>query len=84
MEIREELHDEALWLDAICTFDKFSKEETPVDKLMVISRTLNILQQVFHMASISADAQASADDELPMLIYVISKSLSAFKLYSNF
>jgi hypothetical protein len=36
------------------------------------------------MASISADAQASADDELPMLIYVISKSLSAFKLYSNF
>jgi hypothetical protein len=73
-----------LWLDAICTFDKFSKEETPVDKLMVISRTLNILQQVFHMASISADAHASADDELPMLIYVISKSLSAFKLYSNF
>ena len=31
--IKQELHDEALWLDAICTFDKFSKEETPVDKL---------------------------------------------------
>jgi len=41
--IKEELHDEALWLDAICTFDKFSKEETPVDKLLVVSRTIRIL-----------------------------------------
>jgi hypothetical protein len=41
--IREELHDDALWLDAICTFDKFSKEETPVEKLMVIARTIRIL-----------------------------------------
>ena len=41
--IRKELHDDALWLDAICTFDKFSKEETPVDKLQVISRTLRII-----------------------------------------
>ena len=84
MEIAKELHDEALWLDAICTFDKFSKEETPVDKLNVIARTLRILAQVFHMACQKDDAQATADDEIPMLIYVVSKSISAFKLYSNF
>jgi hypothetical protein len=54
--IKQELHDEALWLDAICTFDKFSKEETPVDKLQVISRTLRIVSQVFHMACIKDNA----------------------------
>lgn len=84
LEIIKELHDEALWLDAICTFDKFSKEETPVDKLNVIARTLRILAQVFHMASTRDDGQATAEDEIPMLIYVVSKSISAFKLYSNF
>ena len=82
--IRRELHDDALWLDAICTFDKFSKEETPVDKLQVISRTLRIISQVFHMASTKDDSQATAEDELPMMLYVVSKSISAFKLYSNF
>ena len=71
-------------MDAICTFDKFSKEETPVDKLQVISRTLRIISQVFHMACIKDNAQAAAEDELPMLIYVVSKSISSVKLYSNF
>jgi hypothetical protein len=78
-----ELHDDALWLDAICTFDKFSKEETPVEKLMVIARTIRILHQIFHMAR-SKGQGATADDEYAMLTYVVSKSISAFKLYSNF
>ena len=56
LEIKQDLKDEALWLDAICTFDKFSKEETPVDKLQVISRTLRIISQVFHMACIKDSA----------------------------
>lgn len=51
LDIPVELRDDALWLDAICTFDKFSKEETPVEKLMVIARTVRILNQIFHMAS---------------------------------
>lgn len=84
MEIREELRDDSLWLDAICTFDKFSKEETPVDKLSVIARTIRILSQIFNMACTKEGCQATADDEYAMLTYVVSKSISSFKLYSNF
>lgn len=84
LEIKEELQDESLWLDAICTFDKFSKEETPVDKLNVIARTLRILSQVYNMACAKEGQQATADDEYGMLTYVVSKSISSFKLYSNF
>ena len=84
LNIPEELRDDALWQDAICTFDKFSKEETPVDKLMVIARTMRILNQIFNMASIKEGKQAAAEEEYNMLTYVVSKSISAFKLYSNF
>ena len=84
LEISKELYDEALWQDAIGTFDKFCKEETPVEKLNVIARTLRILSQVFHMACAKDGAQATAEDEIPMLTYVVSKSISCFKLYSNF
>jgi Vacuolar sorting protein 9 (VPS9) domain len=55
-----------------------------VDKLSVINRTLNIISQVFRMASTKDNADVTADDELPMMIYVVSKSISAVKLYSNF
>jgi hypothetical protein len=74
-----------LWLDAICTFDKLIKEETPVDKLMVIARTINIINEVFRIVSVSNNTFiGSADDELSVLIYVISKSMTTVKLYSNF
>lgn len=43
LEIAKELHDETLWQDAISTFDKFSKEETPVEKLNIIARTMRII-----------------------------------------
>lgn len=84
LQIPVELHDQSLWVDAICTFDKFSKEETPVDKLSVIARTMRILSLVYNMAFTKEGKNVSADDEYCLLIYVVSKSISSFKLYSNF
>jgi hypothetical protein len=66
-----------MWVDAITTFDKLVKEETPLDKLMVISRTINIIREIFGIVSISSGKNiGGVDDEYPVLLYVISKSLS--------
>jgi hypothetical protein len=49
---QQELQDDELWIDAISTFDKLTKEETPLDKLRVILRTVRICSSVFEMASL--------------------------------
>ncbi len=36
------------------------------------------------MASLKDDREMTFDEEMSMLTYVISKSISAFKLYSNY
>jgi|LauGreDrversion4_2_1035121.scaffolds.fasta_scaffold66714_1 hypothetical protein len=36
------------------------------------------------MACSKEDAQAAADDEIKMLTYVVSRSISSYRLYSNF
>jgi hypothetical protein len=52
---------------------------------MVIARTINIINEVFRIVSVSNNIFiGSADDELSALIYVISKSMTTVKLYSNF
>lgn len=50
----------------------------------MIMRTYRIVSEVFHMASLKENRQMTADDEIPMMQYVISRSISAVKLYSNF
>lgn len=84
LEFPDELQDETLWRDAICTFDKFSKEETPNDKLDIVMRTIRICSHVYHMASIKEGREMTFDEEIQMLTYVITKSTSSQKLYSNF
>jgi hypothetical protein len=84
LQFPTELQDEELWIDAISTFDKLSKEETPMEKLNVILRTYTIISEVFHMASLKEGRQMDVEIEIPMMTYVISRSISAVKLYSNF
>lgn len=73
-----------MWIDAIATFDKFCKEETPMEKLHVLLRTIRICSSIFEMASLKADEMMTADDELMMMTYVVSRSTSSSKLYSNY
>ncbi|CDW80527.1 UNKNOWN [Stylonychia lemnae] len=84
LDFPEELQDESLWIDAISAFDKFSKEETPMEKLQVVLRTVQICSQVYHMANIKDNKEMTFDEEINMLTYVVYKSISAFKLYSNY
>lgn len=84
LKLPEELQDEELWIDAISSFDKLSKEETPMEKLNVIMRTQMICSEVYHMASLKENREMTADDEPLMVTYVVSRSISAVKLYSNF
>lgn len=48
----DELKDPELWVEAISAFDMFCKEETPMEKLNVLLRTLRICSAVFEMATI--------------------------------
>ena len=55
-----------------------------MDKLLVIQRTIRICAQIYHMASIKDDREMTAEEEIIMVTYVVSKSVSAFRLFSNY
>jgi len=73
-----------LWEDAINIFDQFIKEETPLDKLQVVLRTMKICSHIYHMASVKDNREMTFDEEMSMMTYIVSKSISAHKLYSNY
>ena len=49
MDIPDEMKDENLWTEAVLTFDKIVREDTPSEKRMVIFRTLHIAKQTWNM-----------------------------------
>ena len=57
-----ELQDEELWFTPIRTFDKFIKEETPMEKTSVLLRTIQICASIYNMASMKTSQEMTADD----------------------
>jgi hypothetical protein len=55
-----------------------------MEKLSILLRTINICSSVYTMACLKSSQLMVADDAQTMIIYVISRSNSQVKLFSNY